>query len=887
MKEFYGDSVLYNNINNLQRKEDNIELFDTEDTLSARTLNRPIRELKEELDKVKLELANLDKKIYGRKKPSNYYASIASGIFEEFDPKKVCIGTLKTGKQYIRIPTGVINCFYKRDDEIEGKYWKWPEDGEGFQRVQNYPKIELFERELGDCFNIDLHNQFNDIKVNYNLDKKSIYYNVTVNTVKESRDFDTGNIVCKKDTRIIKKISEFENADNSNSSDDRIKNVFDVVKAMDNNYKNYLTKNTDNFSLEEIINTDGLNGEYSIYITPKNKNIRFVDNSNNILNIPENFTPDEELENYSTIEQLEEVIESGENVLLEKINTIFDPLDDLINAVATSSSPIDISNNESCYKAMGFVEMLKSYGLLDDRTSPDSLLELFKYKYMLIVSIKAFKNFIFEPISEKICHNILYNIENYNYSDEFIRNAYLQGHNDNLSLARGDGLIEGYSFVRNFINYLINYKKNKIELTILQIKNKPNFIAQEISRLNSEINDNITYINDNILDDEETILTNELEKLNEDYVLYNHDNEQNLPVFYPLQYLGTIKDLYLTPISNEIYLLENGETLNQLDPEQLEAYQQMQQQKPLFEELLAKYIPSYSDLLEIFSLKEIEKNVKEDYKTFNTKNIRSKYNEIIEEIIKATNTIFSTVNVELNNYNDNLFKHQLCLMENHTNIINENQTVYYEYYCGCFLTSYNKLFDKFYRDINESSRFDESFEDIVPLIIQLKQLKKLNDDYKATNMDVIYSNSKKFFMYKKPEENEQNVYRPEAIELYNFILTKDGTEIVDGEVHKNPNIIVESEELDNIEILNAAVGTAWCSKLNTLDINTKRLVCNGGELLSDESSDDSSFDFDGIKIINNSDKIKIMKRNNISNKYEDANLIEVIAGLVKKAKSSS
>jgi len=277
MKEFYGDSVLYKELNNT---EDKIEFFDTEDTLSARTLNRPIRELKEELDRVKLELANLDKKIYGRVQPeSSHYASIASGIFEEFTDENIGSGSLRSGKTYLRIPTGVINCYYKNPNNDPNNdpnaLWGWG-GHVGFQRVQNYPKFELFERELADCYNIDLHTSFNDIKVGYDIKNSKICYNIKVKTAKEFIDDSSSNegtINCIED-----ETTYGENND--------INNVFDAVSVMNNHYDNYLSKNTDDFSLEETIDLEGVNttAPYYIYITPKSGAPRFFDDNDVVIN---------------------------------------------------------------------------------------------------------------------------------------------------------------------------------------------------------------------------------------------------------------------------------------------------------------------------------------------------------------------------------------------------------------------------------------------------------------------------------------------------------------------------------------------------------------------------------------------------------------------------
>ena len=75
MKEYYGDAILQD-----EKNRENIEFFNSEDILSARTLNRPIRELYEEMDRLKNEINNLDSQIHKLDKESKTTTEINSNL---------------------------------------------------------------------------------------------------------------------------------------------------------------------------------------------------------------------------------------------------------------------------------------------------------------------------------------------------------------------------------------------------------------------------------------------------------------------------------------------------------------------------------------------------------------------------------------------------------------------------------------------------------------------------------------------------------------------------------------------------------------------------------------------------------------------------------------
>ena len=284
MKEYYGDAILQD-----EKNRENIEFFNSEDILSARTLNRPIRELYEEMDRLKNEINNLDRKLYGNLSNGMPNKTIITpGVFEgfnknnfNFDPENnhdtfSSVGTLLGDDIYIRIPTGLFCVYYNPTDlpsvpELQSK--------KDFYRIHTYPQKELFERELAEHFAIDLNDTDNDIKVEFcGLETVDTVKTVPKYKVHIKRTYaaeDTPDVYSYKSEEITLPLSEVQGQEQYYHS------MFEIVNGLKSKFIDdrsvYLRKNDDNFSLEDIVSLkfDDIyeQGNYYLFAIPFEKEL--------------------------------------------------------------------------------------------------------------------------------------------------------------------------------------------------------------------------------------------------------------------------------------------------------------------------------------------------------------------------------------------------------------------------------------------------------------------------------------------------------------------------------------------------------------------------------------------------------------------------------------
>lgn len=181
----YGDSagIKVSESKILLNNENGTEFFKDTDVFSARTLNRPIKNIYEnQVENYKL-IQSLLKSVYGN------FNGIVPNVFESFNKERFIYGSIKNNA-FIRIPTGLL--FARKSFKTDHSYYIPGE--ENYQddissdllnddysfSIINQPNINLFERQLAFLINFDLNDQQNDIKVNCEFVDDIPHYSITV-----------------------------------------------------------------------------------------------------------------------------------------------------------------------------------------------------------------------------------------------------------------------------------------------------------------------------------------------------------------------------------------------------------------------------------------------------------------------------------------------------------------------------------------------------------------------------------------------------------------------------------------------------------------------------------------------------------------------------------
>lgn len=255
-----------NNLNEYRFRNNGIEFFAPDDKISARDFNRPIRQLYEDIENNYDAFQTISKIVLGDKK-----AGIVPDVLEEFNIDNLIVSNFynRTNEKYLRIPTGalVVNNLFTRNEgkqpsfeDLEPKYL--PSEGKDFETINfiqrdhnsafvfNRPKVELFERELADHYNIDLSEQDNDISIDYTVKEQKLYYRCFVTRT----IYSDGELITKK----IETTEPTKNIKSYNT-------VFDITASMYRTVSNYVNKDG-NYSLEEMIPLKNVaNGNYVLF----------------------------------------------------------------------------------------------------------------------------------------------------------------------------------------------------------------------------------------------------------------------------------------------------------------------------------------------------------------------------------------------------------------------------------------------------------------------------------------------------------------------------------------------------------------------------------------------------------------------------------------------
>lgn len=254
-------------INNARNSALHQEFLRSDDKLSHRSLNRPIREEYEDREASYINLQTANKELFGQKENT-----IFPDVFEEFSPDGVKVGKFFNRGNFLRIPTGA--AFIKAFNEDYKSYKYTFTEGTQYKRdifidndhyalsLINRPNLELMERQLGEHFCFDLNNQNTNIILDYELyddengKQRILYkYEITFNEyvytekVSNSSDDSSSQVTFMDIAPSFRKIT---------SDGEELHTVFDVVKSIDGKLGSHVTEENDFFSLEEIIPLSGI-----------------------------------------------------------------------------------------------------------------------------------------------------------------------------------------------------------------------------------------------------------------------------------------------------------------------------------------------------------------------------------------------------------------------------------------------------------------------------------------------------------------------------------------------------------------------------------------------------------------------------------------------------
>lgn len=242
-----GTQQNYFNTNKYQKN--GLELLEPSDRISSRALNRPLRQLFEDVEGNYEIIQTLSKIILGDKA-----TGIIPDILEEYNPSKMVIGFFNN-EPYLRIPTGALLLNLRARNEITNTIGDLNPlfintEGNDFD-LSNYitrdhnsvivhtkPNVELYERELAQSASFDLSEQNNNININYSVDNNhNLKYKC--NITRTEYDYSNNEIVTAN-----KQILKANNTEYNN--------VFEITPDV-LNYLNTYSDQNGFYSLEELI----------------------------------------------------------------------------------------------------------------------------------------------------------------------------------------------------------------------------------------------------------------------------------------------------------------------------------------------------------------------------------------------------------------------------------------------------------------------------------------------------------------------------------------------------------------------------------------------------------------------------------------------------------
>ena len=178
-----GFKVIDNNV--VLNDNNSSEFLSYVDVASARTLNRPARNLYENQEEIYNLIQSLLKSVYGN------FIGIVPNIYEGFSKDRFKYSEM-AGNKFLRLPTGIL--YLRKDIQNDHSYYipgeeQYQDDitpdlliEDKNYSVVNQPNVNMFERQLAELIGLDLNDQANDIKVNCEFVDNIPHYSIKITT---------------------------------------------------------------------------------------------------------------------------------------------------------------------------------------------------------------------------------------------------------------------------------------------------------------------------------------------------------------------------------------------------------------------------------------------------------------------------------------------------------------------------------------------------------------------------------------------------------------------------------------------------------------------------------------------------------------------------------
>jgi len=348
----------YYSVDSDKRHPNSLELLESNDILSASTLNRPLLNLYEDLKDEHIAFQNIIKLLLQDKK-----TGYIDGVLEGFKANNVALFEAKNEKNedsyFIRIPTG---CLVLNNDSLVTS------DINNISVYVNSPKTSLFDRQVAEHFGIDLNDRANSVNTTYEINNGLLKYNCKITQSKITTNEENGNNIVKVEPEEI-----------TYGEKETIKYGYELVNKIASGIGGSYYNKTFDYALEEIIEigTD-ISKISKIYVYFNNKNT-YNSSDNSIIN-------------YS----------KSHNFFLSNDNT--NTNDILVFEITFNSDGIDVSNKLSSIdlnflelkKILINNEMILDYNSKVKVKNDISISDLISFYFSNSIPIAKFKNIEFE-----------------------------------------------------------------------------------------------------------------------------------------------------------------------------------------------------------------------------------------------------------------------------------------------------------------------------------------------------------------------------------------------------------------------------------------------------------------------------------------------------------
>jgi len=347
----------YYSVDSNKRHPNSLELLESNDILSASTLNRPLLNLYEDLKDEHIAFQNIIKLLLQDKK-----TGYINGVLEGFNSRNVALFNAKNEKNensyFIRIPTG---CLVLNNDSLVTS------DINNISVYVNSPKTSLFDRQVAEHFGIDLNDRANSVNTTYEINNDLLKYTCKITQNKITTNEENGNNIVKVEPEEI-----------TYGENETIKYGYELVNKIASGIGGSYYNEIFDYALEEIIEIGNKIPTNNIYVYFNNKNT-YDSNDNTIINYSKshNFFLDDNDQNTN-------------GILVFEIDFNSDGI-----AVENKLSPIDLNFLE-LKKILINNEMILDYNSKVKVKNDTSISDLISFDFSNSIPIAKFKNIEFE-----------------------------------------------------------------------------------------------------------------------------------------------------------------------------------------------------------------------------------------------------------------------------------------------------------------------------------------------------------------------------------------------------------------------------------------------------------------------------------------------------------